>query len=55
MYIVHIFTNSSSWQAIVVTFTSQTELLDFISLLHLSRNNDISIKVSYGGTSNDEA
>ena len=55
MYIVYIYTNGSPWQAIVVTFTSQTELLDFISLLHLSRNNDISIKVSYGGTSNDEA
>lgn len=55
MYIIHVFTNQAPWQGIVVTFTTQTELLDFISLLHLSRNNDISIKVSYGGTNNDEA
>ena len=47
MYIVYIYTNGSPWQAIVVTFTSQTELLDFISLLHLSQNSDIDIKIHY--------
>ena len=47
MYIVNIYTHDAPWQSIILTFTSQTEILDFISLLHLSQNSAIAIKIRY--------
>lgn len=47
MYILRIYEWQEPWISITMIFTSQTEILDFISLLHLSQNDDIGIEIHY--------
>ena len=46
MYNIQIFDNESG-HSVEIHLSSQTEVLDFISLLSLSRNDHIFISVSY--------
>lgn len=47
MYIVNIYDYNQPWCGITVNFQSQTEVLDFISLLHLSQNSDFCVDIRY--------
>ena len=47
MYLVHIHDWNEPMYGIILKFTSQTEILDFVSLLHLSQNSDIVIQIRY--------
>lgn len=47
MYIVNIYDYIQPWCGITVNFQSQTEVLDFITLLHLSQNSDFCVDIRY--------
>ena len=47
MYIVNIYDYNEPWNGIILNFSSQTEVLDFISLLHLSQNIDYCVDIRY--------
>ena len=47
MYNVNIYDYNSPWSGITLNFTTQTEVLDFIQLLHLSQNSDYCVDIRY--------